>query len=84
MSTYLSTNPAALYPIILKALLEVKRSKAMFRARNGTKPLEFVSSRRFIDIKSNSGVFQKIVGGFDIWKTTGRLDYDPVKYLISN
>jgi len=46
--------------------------------------LEFVSSRRFIDIKSNSEAFQKIVGGFDTWKTTGRLDYDPAKYLISN
>lgn len=45
--------------------------------------LEFVSSKRFIDIKSNSEAFQKIIDGFDKWKTTGSIDYNPAKYLIS-
>ena len=45
--------------------------------------LEFVSSKRFIDIKSNSEAFQKIIDGFDKWKTTGCIDYTPAKYIIS-
>ena len=31
--------------------------------------LEFVVTPRFIEIKSNSKVFKKILGGFEIWKT---------------
>ena len=45
--------------------------------------LEFVSSRRFIDLKSNSEVFQKIIDGFDKWRNTGCIDYNPTKFLIS-
>ena len=45
--------------------------------------LEFVSSKPFIDIKSNSEVFQKIIGGFDKWKTTGSIDYNPAKFIVS-
>ena len=31
--------------------------------------LEFVSTTKFIDCKSNSEVFKKILGGFKLWKT---------------
>ncbi|MDL2324385.1 helix-turn-helix domain-containing protein [Ruminococcaceae bacterium OttesenSCG-928-A16] len=31
--------------------------------------LEFVSTRRYIECKSNSEVFKKILGGFELWKT---------------
>ena len=31
--------------------------------------LEFVVTRRFIEAKSNSELFKKILGGFEIWKT---------------
>ena len=44
--------------------------------------LDFVSSRRYIDIKSNTDAFHKIVGGFDKWKATGCIDYDPAKYFF--
>jgi len=30
--------------------------------------LEFVASRRFIELKTNSETFKKILGGFEIWK----------------
>jgi len=31
--------------------------------------LEFVVTRRFLEAKSNSELFKKILGGFEIWKT---------------
>ena len=31
--------------------------------------LEFVVSRRFIELQTNSETFKKILGGFEIWKT---------------
>ena len=31
--------------------------------------LEFVVTRRFIEAKSNSETFKKVLGGFEIWKT---------------
>lgn len=31
--------------------------------------LEFVVTRRFLEAKSNSDLFRKVLGGFEIWKT---------------
>ena len=46
--------------------------------------LEFVSSGSYIGLKSNSKAFQKIIAGFEVWKATGRLDYNPAASLKSN
>jgi len=36
--------------------------------------LEFVSSRDYIEIRSNSGAFQRILDGFKKWKATGQVE----------
>ena len=49
--------------------------------------LEFVVTPRFIEAKSNSALFKKILGGFEIWKTAqpnqkGGIDQEAYAYSI--
>ena len=45
--------------------------------------MDFVSSRRFIEIKSHSETFHRLIDGFESWKDTGSIDYRPTACLIT-